>query len=371
MTGKEKELVDKFVKLYFGDIQEQEISKQEAQILEDSLTYVSSRFSGMKYILGTGLDFALLAQLLSNKDGDLKMFRLAFSKEDIFQRYELVTSRGERQANTLSLSFNKGKVIGIRKIEENVLKFFHSLSRTDYPNACVYNTGQWKKYQDLLENVFKLSETGRFKLVQALIELGLEKLTKNTFYTRSTKRVRLFDKIIVEYPRGVKGENGGLLYQAIAYSYYSNDFRHLNIVVDKVRTGSSRQKRFGDIDCYFGLDLEISVEVKDFQITNENLYSELGSLITNTKDNSVLGVAFVTEIADEAMDILETEGISVVTQADLEYIVSLWDWQKQNNSVHSILHYLAHIEQDPKAVNRLLKFIFETDPNHDALTFFS
>ena len=127
MTGKEKELVDKFVKLYFGEFKEQEISDEEAQILDECLKYVSSRFSGMKYILGTGLDFALLAQLLSNEDDDLKKFRPEFSKDELFQRYKLVTSRGERQANTLSLSFNDGKDIGIRKIEENVLEFFHSL----------------------------------------------------------------------------------------------------------------------------------------------------------------------------------------------------------------------------------------------------
>jgi len=50
-------------------------------------------------------------------------------------------------------------------------------------------------------------------------------------------------------------------------------------------------------------------------------------------------------------------------------LVSLWDWQKQNNAVQGMLHYIAHVEQDPKAVRRLLEFIKEVDPNHDTLTF--
>jgi hypothetical protein len=308
--------------------------------------------------------------LLSKDDNSLNEFRPKFTLENLFDRYKLVTGRGERKANTLSLSFNNNKDIGIRKIEENILEFFHSLNRTDYPSAYVYNTGQWQKYQDLLEKIFKLSENGRLKLVRTLVEYGLEKLAKNIYYTRSNQRVKLLEKIITGYPRGVEGENGGLIYQSIAYGFYKTDFSHLNITVDKVRTGSSRQKRFGDIDCYFGLDLEISVEVKDFKITNENVYSQLGSLITNVKENSVLGVAFVTEIDEEAEGVLNAEGISIITQDDLNYIISLWDWQKQNNGVHAVLHYLAHIEQDPKAVNRLLKFISEIDSDHDSLVFF-
>ena len=35
-----------------------------------------------------------------------------------------------------------------------------------------------------------------------------------------------------------------------------------------------------------------------------------------------------------------------------------------------MLHYLAHVEQNPDAVERLLAFIHENDAGHDSLSFF-
>lgn len=279
----------------------------------------------MKYILGTGIDFTILAQQLSNEDFTLNSFRNNLDVNELFQTYDLVEKRGETKANTLSLSYNSGKSYGIRKIEEHVLEFFHSIGRSDYPCAYVYNTGQWKKYQDLLVNIFKLSRYGRLLFIRKLLDFGMEQLTKNSYYIRKTKRIRLFERIIKSYPRGFDGENGGLIFQAIAFGYYSADYPHLNIIVDKVRTGSSRQKRFGDIDCYFGLDLELSVEVKDFLIDNIN---QLSNLVENTENNNILGVAFVQAIEDVPLALLKSKGIAVITEVDLLSLVALWDWQK-------------------------------------------
>lgn len=323
----------------------------------------------MKYILGTAIDFTLLAELLSTDDPKINEFNPSLEQTTLFERYTLVQNRGRRKANTLSLSYNGGKHFGIRKLEESVLEFFHSCSRTDYPSAYVYNTGQWKKYIDLLVNCFKLSKRGRYILCKKLLSFGLENLARNTYYIRSQKRIRLFEAIITNFKRGVAGENGGVIYQAIAYGFYSSDFPHLNILVDKVRTGSSRQKRFGDIDCYFGLDLELSIEVKDLTITDANYSSQLSGLISNINGSDVIGIAFVRDIDDGGFCALDSLGIAVLTQDDLLTIISYWDWQKQNNAVQSMLHYLSHIEQDPKAVDRLLSFIKGKDPDHDSLEF--
>lgn len=367
--NKEENKKQEYLNSYFRESIDGELTEEELAIIGVCENYVSSRFSRMKYILGTALDFTLLAQLLSESDPDINDFRPTFSQADLFSRYTLVQSRGKRKANTLSLSFNSGKDIGIRKLEESVLEFFHSVDRTDYPSAYVYNTGQWQKYQDLLSDCFKLSELGRFTLCSRLIDYGLTKLAKNTYYTRTQKRVRLFEEIINDFERGVSGENGGLIFQSIAFGYCSSDFAHLSIVADKVRTGSSRQKRFGDIDCYFGLDLELSIEVKDFLITESNYNTQLSGIISNMEDNDVIGVAFVKEIEERAYDKLNSLGVATLTEGDLLYIISFWDWQKQNNAVQGMLHYLAHIEQDPKAVNRLLEFINALDPEYDSLEF--
>lgn len=369
LTDKEKKIVKLYLITNFGEEEiPTNISIEEKELIKWCLDYVDSRFGRMKYILGTAIDFTLLVQYLSKLDKDLNKFSPTVTLEQIFGKYKLLTKRGNRKANTLTLSF-QGSEFGIRKIEEGVLELFHSLDRTDYPSAYVYNTGQWQKYQDLLNGCFKLSQSGRITLVKSLVNYGLKKLSKNTYYSRKQSRVRLFEEIIENFQRGVKGENGGLIFQAIAFGFYYADFPHLSFVVDKVRTGSSRQKRFGDIDCYFGLDLEISIEVKDFNISLNSLTKELSSLVTNTLDNENLGVAFLKSIDSDAADKLQSKGIRVISQDVLLEFVSLWDWQKQNNAVQGMLHYIAHIEQDAKAVKRLLMFIKGVDPHHDTLTF--
>lgn len=369
LETKEQAVISSFISDYFGDfVQNPEVSTEENAIIIQCIEYVSLRFSKMKYILGTALDFTLLAQLLSKHNPDAKDFRGELTVDNIFETYELIKARGEAGANTLTVEY-AGQKVGIRKIEEHVLALFRSLKRSDYPSAYVYNTGQWQKYQDLLELCFKLSETGRFIVVNELIKYGLAALSANTFYLRDAPRVHIFPQLIADFPRGVKGENGGLIYQAIAFGYITADRPHLSILADKVRTGSSRQKRFGDIDCYNGLDLELSIEVKDFKIESSNITKELGGFVDEIVGNQVVGVAFIKDASEEVIEHLTSNGIGVLTQDSLLAQVALWDWQKQEKALQGVLHYIAHIEQDVNAVKRLLAYIQGLDANHSSLAF--
>jgi hypothetical protein len=55
-------------------------------------------------------------------------------------------------------------------------------------------------------------------------------------------------------------------------------------------------------------------------------------------------------------------------QTTLDHVKS-WDWQKQDAAVHGLLHFLAHVEQKPEAVTRLLKFIKSRDLSHSSLVY--
>ncbi|WP_077924472.1 hypothetical protein [Spirosoma sp. 209] len=368
---REQQLINSFLANYFdlNDQQEKtDVLDEEKAIINECLEYVGGRFKKMKYILGTALDFTLLAQIISKHDTSAKVFRSTLTREGIFNQYRLITERGESGANTLTVEY-AGHQFGIRKIEEGVLALFRSMKRSNYPSAYVYNTGQWQKYQDLLELCFRPSETARLLLVNELIKYGLSELAVNSYYVRDVPRPHIFPRVITEYPRSVKGENGGLIYQAIAFGYVTADRPHLSILADKVRTGSSRQKRFGDIDGYNGLDLELSVEVKDFEINEENIPKELSSFVNEVAENQVLGIAFVRDVTDAAHEYLTASSVKVMTQDDLLGQVDLWDWQKQEKALQGVLHYIAHVEQDVNAVKRLLSFIQTIDPNHTALAF--
>ncbi|GAA5526175.1 hypothetical protein Maes01_02770 [Microbulbifer aestuariivivens] len=365
---KEKELIDEFMSYAFsGDVKASALKDEDALIAQ-ILETVLSQFKRKKYVLGQALDFTMLAQKLSNHDIELKEFTPNLTIDEIFERYGLVESRGDTAANTLTLRYSQYEY-GIRKIEESVANLFHAMDRSDYPSAYVYNTGQWKKFQDLMLLCFQLSESAKFKVCYELINFGLLTMPKNSFYIREVPRVRIFESVLKNYERGVKGENGGLVFQALAYGFLSSDRPHLSIVADKVRTGSSRQKRFGDIDCYFGMDLELSVEVKDFEITVKNFDKELGEFCRNCKGNNIVGIAFVREITSEAAELVVQHGVQIITQDIAISLAAYWDWKKQDTALQGTLHYISHIEQNPSAVERLLKFINEIDNSHDSLVY--
>jgi hypothetical protein len=216
---------------------------------------------------------------------------------------------------------------------------------------------------------FRLSESGRLLVCQRLITFGLGRLAKNVFFGRSRARPRLYEIIMSEFPRtGGGNENAGTIFQGLAYGYVHADRPHLSLIVDKSRTGSARQRRFGDIDGYFGLALEVAVEVKDEPVRGSTVESELGQFARDAARHKVQGLVIATESDAEAKTWLLPFGVQIVDQAVIIDTVRFWDWRKQDAATHGLLHFLSHVEQKPEAVTRLLEFIREKDPTHDSLT---
>ncbi len=369
--AEQQEVVDDFLEPYFGaEFSPVTIKPEEEALTTSVVKFVQDKFSDAKYVLGLALDFTLLAQKISQSDPEAKPFRPAFTKDILFARYTLVTSRGARQANTLSLQFNRRKE-GIRKIEEAVVDLFVGLLRPGYPSAYVYNTGQWQKFQDtLLVPCFSLSESGRFSLCHKLIEFGKSNLKQSTPIGRAKPRARLFEDIIRSYPRGHETENAGAVFQGMVAGFIKADRPHLFLIVDKTRTGSARQARIGDLDGYHGLDLEMSVEVKDHPLTADNVTREIGEFLAKVKQNRVMGLVFCQAADASAARTIRDAGAASITLEQFLGVVETWDWRKQDAAVNGLLHYLAHVEQNPEAVERLLAFIQTKDASHDSLIFY-
>lgn len=338
----------------------------EGGLCQDCVSYVQERFGRAKYILGLAIDFTIMAQQLSFEDKGAVGPRPDFTMQDFEEQYKRVLVRGGTPANTLTVTYGEQSV-GIRSIEEGVANLFHSLDRSSYPSAYVYNTGQWHKHTALLLKCFRLSERARLELCKRLIEFGLEAMPLNRFITRATPRPRTFPRIAELYVRSARGENGGLVFQALAYGFVVASHPHLSVVADKVRTGSSRQRRFGDIDCYYGLDLELSIEVKDLHINMSVLPHQLGQFMRKAVGQGVRGIAFVNSIEAEARNALAASRILAISHIEVCATIGHWDWVQQDRATQAMLHYLAHIEQNPKAVYRLLEFIQRVDPAHDSL----
>ncbi len=367
-SEKEAKAVVEFLDSYFVTTVATKLSAKEATLAEGIYTYVDSMFDGAKYVLGLALDFCLIAEQLSDLDDELKKFDSTLTSERLFEKYERITVENDRTLNTLTLEFN-GKRFGIRTVDNRVGTLMHSLGRTSYPSSSPYATGQWAKYTDsLFVPAFQLSTAGRLQLCNRLFDLALQRITENRFFATKIERARLFDSLVRDYPRGIKGENAGVIYQGIAYGFFRADSPHLSLVTDKVRTGSKRQKRFGDIDGYYGLHLELSIEVKDLALHLGNLDKEVSGFCHEVHATGSKGIVFANAIDADAYAKLKELGVVPFSEDDMLGIVQLWDWQKQDIALHGFMHYLAHIEANPDAVKRFLSFIREVEPTHDSLS---
>lgn len=338
-------------------------SGTQSSFADRIVDYVDQRFSSMKYILGLAIDFVVLAECLAQVDPSYAPIARNDDADAIFKKYKLVEKRGAKKANTLTLE-HSGKKCGIRKIEESVADSFHQMGRTDYPSAYVYNTGQWQKYRDLLALAFKLDKDARFSVLERLWDFGLNQLEKHVYFFAPTERVRVFDELLKTYPRSAPDENGGLAFQAMAYGWCTCFFPHLDIVADKVRTGSKRQRRIGDFDAYWGIPIELSVEVKDMALDKDNYVRQVKQFAEIVGKHNIHGLviarAYTVDVAQLALD----DGLLLLDDREISRVTTLWDWQLQDRALLNFLHYLSHIEQNPSAVKRAVDFLRTVDPDH-------
>lgn len=336
-----------------GDREETEIRSMVASVSESFHDNVGE--------LGMALDFLVVAEELSQVDDWHEGFDRTLETQGILDNYDT------KDTSTLTILYD-GEQYGIRSIQNEVRDLFiYDLRRTNFPSSPGHHTGNWPDYGELLDSAFRLSRTGRFEACLRLFELGMEELEEKRFETRDPAFGEPFLEIVRRYERSHPDENGGLAYQAIAYGYVKAEWSHLSLRASKVRTGSSRQNRYGDIDGFLGPDLMISVEVKDLVIDESNVGSELGTTMQLSDSTTAVPIAVCREVSDTARDRLEASGVEVVDDENFESILGRWDYHKQNRAVQGMLHYLANVEENPDAVQRLLRFLAEVDEDNRSL----
>lgn len=392
-TEFEAEVIGSFLQMSFPEgFTPAAMTPDETALVAAVKSRVTGLFSSMKYLLGLTIDFCMTAEFIAAHDDAAKAFRPTLTKDELFQLYpQKQNARANRTQKTLSLTYAprsaptttgrrraagppRRKNIGIRRFEDRVVQLSRDLNRTSYPSAAPYNTQSWVDFQDVLVQCFQLSETGRWTLCNELLDELLQRLPEDRLFGRPTTRPKAFLEILRRpYDRapGTDTENAGLTLQAIAYGYVKADRGHLCISADKVRGGSSRQRRFGDVDGYFGIDIEVSVEVKDISLTVDNWKKELGTFAKKVNYNRIDGLAIVADMTAEARAelVAVSDKVQVLTVPQMIEDVKLWDWRKQDNALNAMLHFLSHVEQNVFAVQRLLEFVAEQDPRHDMLVY--
>ncbi|MUV87810.1 hypothetical protein GJ631_14930 [Natronomonas sp. CBA1123] len=364
----EEEAIDEFLTKHFppgyGDDQgtlagyaddDGVISDEEMEEIETLVNRAESLFSSSKGTLGLAIDFIILAEELSHTDDWLLGYDSEISRSDILERYESTAK------SSLTLKRDNTKE-GIRSFHNELIDLFRNdLSRTNFPSSPGHHTGEWERYDDMLENAFRLSRDGRYEAAQRLFDIGLERLESKDYQRRDPPFTKPFVEVLRNYERSAPFEQGGSAYQALCYGYVKAQWPHLSLRASKVRTGSSRQHRYGDIDGYYGPDLMISVEVKDLVIDGTNVDSQLGTMMDVAQNTTSIAIAICRRVTDDARETLEEAGVRVLDDEDLDERLATWDYHKQNRAVQGMIHFLTNIEENPEATQRLLEFIAEVD----------
>ena len=166
----------------------------------------------------------------------------------------LIVARGG-QAGTVSL----------RPFYNEAERFFRAeKKRFDYPSCAPHATQAWGDYHRWLDVLVTFTQKELDGLRAEVVDYVLTQLKSQEFDPGSVQTDPPLFRIVLESfsITSQKGEPTGAGYQGIVFGFLRADNPHLQVEIDKVRTGSKRLQRVGDIDCWEGSRLAISAEVK-------------------------------------------------------------------------------------------------------------
>lgn len=271
---------------------------------------------------------------------------------------QTVTSGGKR-ANTLILSRPDGKVLSLRPFYNAAERYFRAEhKRFDYPSCAPRATQAWGDYITWLNALATYSRDQLLALRSRMAAYVLDSLKSQAFDPKAIRtEPPLFRMLLESFDMASrKGEPTGAAYQGIVFGFLRADNSHLQVEIDKVRTGSKRLQRVGDIDCWEGARLAISAEVKQYEIGSEDV-PDLEAFANEIGKRGTVGLVVALGYGEGARSLIESIGVKALDIADLLRIVELWDPLKQRTAVASFVYYARHVEKSSSLAERIDEFL--------------
>lgn len=268
------------------------------------------------------------------------------------------TAAGKR-ANTLIVSLANGETLSLRPFYNEAERLFRAEhKRFDYPSCAPHATQAWSDYEEWLDALASFDEAQLQDLRDRVEAHVLEQLPSHAF-DPSTVAVEppLFRLLLEQFDLSAqRGEPTGAAFQGIVFGFLRADNPHLQVEIDKVRTGSKRLQRVGDIDCWEGARLAISAEVKHFALKPDDV-PDLAGFANETGRRGALGLVVTSGFHENARDALVRLGVKALDMDDLLRVVELWDPLKQRTAVASLVYYARHVEKNASLAARIEAFL--------------
>lgn len=292
----------------------------------------------------------------------------ASNYQDVIARFpRQLTTNGGKRANTLIVAKAGGGTLSLRPFYNAAERFFRAEhKRFDYPSCAPHATQAWADYIPWLDALATYSSEQLAELRIQVADYVLEALKSQAFDPASVKTDPPLFRLLLESfdMTARKGEPTGAAFQGIVFGFLRADNPHLQIEIDKVRTGSKRLQRVGDIDGWEGARLAISAEVKQFEIKAEDV-PDLEAFGNETGRRGTLGLVVALGFREGVRELIEDVGLKPLDTDDLLRIVELWDPLKQRTAVASLVYYARHVEKNFSLAERIDAFLgAAAEPNN-------
>lgn len=310
----------------------------------------------------------LIALINFLRDLDALGSRFA-SLADFYAVYPRVTRRPNGTAiNTLVVQLPAGGTKSIRGYYDVAADWFRSdQKRFDYPSSAPHATQAWGDYTHWIEALLQMTEAEAEALAEAARQFVLDTLPSQAVDPSTIRREPpRFLWFLERFDMAArKGEATGAAYQGTVFGYIRADAPHLQVEVGKVRTGSKREKRVGDVDARDGADLVLSAEVKQFTVGMGTL-ADLAEFAHLIAEHRALGLIVALDFEEAAAEELGRMGLVPISRADLIERVRIWDPLKQEIAMNAVLYYAGFREQSSALYERIRTFIEEIEEEFEA-----
>ena len=282
------------------------------------------------------------------------------SYNDFLKKFPRQTTNASgKRYNTLVVQKPDGKTLSLRGFYNDAERFYRAEhKRFDYPSAAPHATQAWPDYVAWINVLVTFTPKQLETLRQRVNQFVLDTLKSQDFDPTSVEvEPPLFRLLLDGFEMTAhKGEPTGASLQGITFGFLRADNPHLQIEIDKVRTGSKRLQRIGDVDGWEGARLAISAEAKQFEIKVTDV-SDFEGFANATGKRGALGVVIAIGFQEGVRAALEALGLITLDTDDMLRIVQLWDPIKQRTAVQSFVYYARHVEKNSSLSERIEHFL--------------
>lgn len=322
----------------------------EALLKDFEAGFAARRFSAG--LLIAFVDFFTELGTPAQRPADFEAFLAMFPRQ--------VTTNAGKRANTLIVARGDA-TLSLRPFYNAAERFFRAEhKRFDYPSCAPHATQAWADYRGWLDALVTYDAEQLAQVRQAVADFVLATLKNQAFDPASVKvDPPLFQMLLEDFDLTAQpGEPTGAAFQGMVFGFLRADNPHLQIEIDKVRTGSKRLQRVGDIDAWEGSRLAISAEVKQFELKADDV-PDLEAFANATTQRGAIGIIAALGFKDGVREQVVGMGLRAVDRDDMLRIVELWDPLKQRTAAASLAYYARHVEKNSSLGERVERFLLD------------